>query len=820
MNKPILLHIQLEQCFTTGLKKSSRKSFEMGLFDRFRPSRQVAADNSNGMSVTPEQDATRLIEEGRVHQNGGRLEDAMQCYLAAARRAPNPARAYLNIGNALVLKGDLTGAVDAFRVALKHKPDYAGAYFNIGNAVLNDKQFESAADNFRRAIAIQPDYAKAHCSLGIALTYLGQLDEAISSFRNALRIDPNLYEAHVNLDHVLIELYNKANILAGSGQQKEAVEIYRQVLKVKPDLPEAHYNLGISLLALGEQQDAINSFHQALNLNPEFAEAHCNLGVGLSGLGQNIDAIASYRRALELAPNFVEAHNNLGLVLKEVGQYDNAISSYRLALKINPDYAGAHNNLGHVLKEVGQYDNAISSYRLALKINPDLAEAHNNLGNELNDLCQLASAVQHYHNALKLKPEYTEAHSNLLLALNYTDKQTHEYCLDQARQFGRVASRKVTARFSSWSYATQPTRLRVGLVSGDLRNHPVGYFLEDLLTHLDPARIELIAYPTNHREDELTARISSRFSSWAPLYGKSDEAAARMIHADGLHILMDLSGHTAHNRLPLFAWKSAPIQVSWLGYFATTGVAEMDYLLADETGVPESHRSQFTESIWYLPDTRLCFSTPEFDVPVTPLPAMSNGMITFGYFQKLAKLTDDVLETWGRIFTALPNARLRMQCLQLHESSQNDLLQKRMLQHGINPAQVSMHGPTHRKAYLEAHAGIDMILDTFPFTGGTTTCEALWMGVPTLTLAGNSLLARQGASLLLSAGLGDWVTTNKEEYISRAIALAGDKSHLAKLRATLRQQVLTSPLFDAPRFARNLENALWGMWQHYQDENG
>jgi len=209
-----------------------------------------------------------------------------------------------------------------------------------------------------------------------------------------------------------------------------------------------------------------------------------------------------------------------------------------------------------------------------------------------------------------------------------------------------------------------PERLRVGLISGDLCKHPVGHFLEDLLAAIDPARIELIAYSTYHKEDELTARIRPYFSEWKPLIGKSDEAAAHLIHADGVHVLLDLSGHTAHNRLPVFAWKPAPVQASWLGYFATTGVAEMDYLLADEVGVPEAQQEQFTESIWYLPDTRLCFTAPGIDLPVAPLPALSNDRITFGCFQNLSKLGDEVLEAWGEIFAALPSARLRVQCKQ------------------------------------------------------------------------------------------------------------------------------------------------------------
>jgi predicted O-linked N-acetylglucosamine transferase (SPINDLY family) len=754
----------------------------MGIFDRFRSARQAVVDGSGSKVGTSEQDALRLIDEGHIFEAEGRIEEAMQCYLDAIRLAPNPARAHLNHGNILLLKGDLKGALDAFRTAIKHKPDYAGAYYNIGNALLGNGQYDEAIANYRQALEINPDYAEVSCSLGVALKELGQLEGAVASFLRALEINPDLVEARTNLGNTLQALFNRGNVLMGSGQLDGAVVCYRRVLELQPDYAEAHTTLGVALKELGQLDGAVASYWRALEINPDLAEAHSNLGFALQDLGQLEGAVASYRRALELKPDFAEAYNNLGNALKELGQFDGAEASYRRALELKPDFAEAHNNLGNALKDLGQFDGAEASYR----------------------------------RALELKPDHAEAHSNLLFVLNYTAGQLPSYYLEQARQYGRIVSGKVGARFSAWQCAARPERLRVGLVSGDLLNHPVGFFLEGLLAHIDQARIELIAYPTHHKEDELTARIRPYFSAWKPLIGKSDEAAARLIHADGVHILLDISGHTAHNRLPVFAWKPAPVQASWLGYFATTGVAEMDYILVDEVGVPEAQRQQFTESIWYLPDTRLCFSAPGVELPVAPLPALSNGMITFGCFQNLAKVGDDVLATWEDVFAALPDARLRIQCKQLGEQAQREQLLQRLKRHGIDPARVELHGAVSREDYLAAHAEVDLILDTFPYPGGTTTCEALWMGVPTLTLAGDSLLARQGASLLTAAGLEEWVAASKEEYIAKAIVLANDKSKLATLRAGLRQQVLVSPLFDAPRFARNFEDALWRMWQAYQ----
>ena len=571
--------------------------------------------------------------------------------------------------------------------------------------------------------------------------------------------------------------------------------------------------------------EAVASFQKALQIDPGLVEARTNLDAAIQNIfskcdvlmdnGQFNEAVAKYLRVLEIDPDFSEAHCNMGLALEALGTFEDAVTSYRRALAIKPDFAAARNNLGLVLQSLGKLDDAVASYRRALEIKPEFAAANLNLGNAMKDLGQLDDSVECYRRALEVNPGYSDAHSNLLLALNYTASHAPANCFEQARKFGRIVADKA-ARFSEWQCAARPERLRVGLVSGDLLSHPVGFFLEELLAHIDPARIELIAYPTHHKQDELTARIRGYFSAWQPLLGLNDEAAARLIRADGVHVLIDLSGHTAHNRLPVFAWKPAPVQVTWLGYFATTGLAEMDYLLADAVGVPEAQQAQFTESLWYLPDTRLCFTAPAADLAVMPLPAIKNGHITFGCFQNLTKVNDGVLQLWGKILAALPDATLRLQCKQFSEPALAAQLLQHLQRHGIDPARVTTHGSARRDDYLAAHAEVDMILDTFPYPGGTTTCEALWMGVPTLTLTGDSLLARQGASLLTAAGLEQWVATSKEEYIARAIALASDLPKLAALRAGLRQQVLASPLFDAPRFARNFEDALWGMWNRYQ----
>jgi len=683
-------------------------------------------------------------------------------------------------------------------------PDDPQAHYNLGVALKSAGRFDDAAASYRKAVKLKPDLAEAHNNLGTVLKDQGQFDAALSSYRRAIEIKPDFADAHSNLAYVLKQL----------GQFDAAVASCRRAVALNPNSPIAHNNLGILLQDAGQLDAALASYRRAIEIKPDFAEVHSNLGNILNELGQLDAAVASCRRALEIKPDFAGAHNNLGVALKELGQFAVAQASYQRALQIKPDYAVAHNNLGNVLKECGQLDAALASYRKAVEFEPDYAEAHSNLSILLKDLGQNEDALASNRRALELQPDYVEAQTNLLFLLNSTSGYDAPCRFEEARKFGRMVSKKVTSRFSAWQCATQPERLRVGIVSGDLHNHPVGYALKSLLEHLDPARVELIAYSTNRMSDEFTALLKPYFAAWKPLYGYSDEAAARLIHADGVHVLLDLSGHTGKNRLSMFAWKPAPVQASWLGYFATTGVAEMDYLLTSEAAVPEAHRGQYTETVWYLPDTWLCFTPPDVDLPVVPLPALQNGYITFGCFQRLDKFGDEVLPAWSHILTVLPGARLHLACKQLGDPALAAQFVERLQQHGIDPARVEMCGAApSREVYLARYAEVDMMLDSFPYPGVTTTCEALWMGVPTLTLAGDTLLARQGAGVLTAAGLGDWVVTSVADYIAKAVALAGDVSKLAALRAGLREQTSASPLFDARRFARNFEDALWAMWQ-------
>jgi len=784
-------------------------------------------------------DTKSRIAEGNALLDNGKLAEANECYAAALLSDPHNVDARVNLGYVFLVQERYLDAERELEQALRIDPDNADVNYMLGSIALERGEPELAASRFNRATVVRPDFEDAYGGLCRALFESNKLEEAKRAVTKGLALNSDSASFHCYLGNLLIidrafgeaiASFNKALslvpnypdalsglglALTGQGKLEEAIEKFEHALSINPKSAQIHYNLGLTLRAQGKLAAAIECYQRAYSIKPSMVGVSIELGRLHADQGRLDLAIESYQCALVHDPESELANHNLGLAFKAQGKVDDAIIYYKRALTINPDFVDAHINLGSALQAQGRLDEAMQCYKHAFSLKPDSPEAYNNLGTALMWQGKMEEASECFRNALAVKHECIEAHSNLLFTLNFRTECPPDEYLVEARRYGHTLT-SLAKPYSHSKHIQHSVQrpLRVGLVSGDFRNHPVGYFLESILEHLNPDLLELVSYPTQPHEDELTGRIKGLFAEWKPLYGLTNEVAARQIHDDCIDVLIDLSGHTAHNRLPLFAWKPAPIQVTWLGYFATTGVAEIDFLIADRISLPAQHQERFTESAWYLPDTRLCFSVPQVKnaLAITPLPAIQNGYVTFGSFQNLPKLNDEVLATWGRIFQGLPNARLRLQNTQIGVPSVRANLQKRLAAVGIRPEQLTMHGNAPREAYLAAHAGVDIILDTFPYPGGTTTCEALWMGVPTLTLAGDTMIARQGASLLACAGLNNWIAEGNEEYVALALQYAKDTARLAKLRFGLRDQVLASPLFDAPRFSRNLEKALFEMF--------
>jgi len=565
-----------------------------------------------------------------------------------------------------------------------------------------------------------------------------------------------------------------------AGELSEAQVIYQKILKLMPDNADALHYLGLIYYQTGDSELAVTLISKAVTIS-----------------------------ATHLM------HSNLGAALQAQGRHDLAVENYQAAIVLKADYADAYNNLGAALQEQGKLGESIKAFQKALALNPNDASAQNNLGNAFLTQGDLKGALACYRSSLKLNADNLSTHSNLLLALSYYPQCTPQQYLDEARVFGD----KVLARARPYTYwpsflgDRKEKKLRVGLVSGDFKIHPVGYFLENILKYINPSKLELVAYSAQFKEDELTARIQPYFKQWNIISGLSDESVAQKIYDDGIDILVDLSGHTSKNRLAVFAWKAAPVQVSWLGYFASTGVQGIDFLLTDPISVSEAQRNYFSEKFWYLPETRLCFTPPDSNLTPNLLPAEQHNYTTFGCFQNLSKINDAVIKVWGEIFKDLPTAKLILRNKQMSCLEERENLLQRLSLVGISLERVKIGGLLAREDYLAAYSDIDIMLDTFPYPGGTTTCEALWMGVPTLTLSGDTLLGRQGASLLNCADLQDWIAQDEEEYIAKAIQHGANIDLLSALRENLRAKILETALFDASRFSKQFEDAMFGMWE-------
>ncbi len=598
------------------------------------------------------------------------------------------------------------------------------------------------------------------------------------------------------------------------GRAMESLEPMQKAVSLMPMDAEAHSNLGVIFNGLGRLEEAEASYRCALEIEPDYAQAFSNLGLTLNDQGRMKEAEDSFRRALEIKPDYAEALSNLGLTLNDQGRLQEAEANYRCALEIKPDFAEAYLNLGVTLNDQGRLKEAEASYRHALEIKPDYAEAHSNLGLTLNDQGRLHEAEASYRYALGIKPDYENALSSMLFTMTKNPSHHPSDYFEEACRFGQLAAKKVGKKFTNWHCAPNPERLRIGLVSGDLRNHPVGFFLESILAQISPSRIEFIAYSTNYKVDELTARIKTYFSEWKTLAGLNDKDAASLIHSDGVNVLVDLSGHTAYNRLAVFAWKPARVQATWLGYLASTGLAEIDYILGDPYATPLENDWHFTENVWRMPEVWACFTPPTVATEVGSLPALSTSSLTFGSFNNLSKMNNDVSALWARILQAIPNSRLFLKTKQLGDATVCEMTRQLFVALGIEPDRLILEGVSPRKELLEAYKRVDIALDPFPYGGGATTYELLWMGVPFICRKGNSFLSRCGQSLAFNAGLSDWIAKDDDDYVAKAVIHSQNLIHLSDLRAGLRRQVLASQLFDAPSFARHFANALWGMWEN------
>ncbi|KAF0193036.1 MAG: hypothetical protein FD165_139 [Gammaproteobacteria bacterium] len=564
-----------------------------------------------------------------------------------------------------------------------------------------------------------------------------------------------------------------------AGRLPDAEALYRQALVEQPDHPDALHLLGFVAYQCGRHQQALELISTALRRSPDAPDFHNHLGLVLAALGRPADAIASYGNALRLAPEFPEAHNNLGIRLREDGRLTEAEAHYRAAVAARPVFSDAWNNLGNVCRERGEFDAALAAYREALRQRPDFAEAH----------------------------------SNILFTLSHYLLADPDQLLQEHQGWDRVHGVAGRAHAHAHPRRGDPEkRLRIGYVSPDFRLHAANSFFESLIAAHTRDAVEIFCYAEVSRPDAVTERIRVNADVWRSTVGLSDDALGRQIRDDGIDILVDLAGHTTGNRLRVFTGKPAPIQVSYLGYCATTGLTAMDYWITDGVIHPPDTIERTVEAIIRLPRCWVTYRPP-VDAPPVRLPARSG--ITFGCFNERSKITPATIALWSSILLELPDARLVLKARQYADDSVRQAIIDTFTQHGVAANRLVFLPATGYLDYLAAYQDVDIALDPVPRAGGVTTADALWMGVPVITLCGQRFIERHGASLLRAAGMDEWIAVTPRDYVDKALALARDHVHRRTMRLAQRDRMAASPLCDALAHARAMEQIYRDMWRAY-----
>jgi predicted O-linked N-acetylglucosamine transferase (SPINDLY family) len=738
-----------------------------------------------------------------AHQRG-QDERALHLIGMAIQLNPREATFHCHLGLAQTALQQLAEAAASFRQALALRPDFAEAHNNLGNVFYQRGQWEEAVACYRRAVELRPDYPEAHKNSAVILMEQGRREEAIVHVRHAVRYRPNYAEAR----------YQLGMLLADQGKLDEAVGHFRHAIMVQPAFFEAHHYLGIALGAQGFPDDAIVSFRQAIQLKPDVAETHHHLAKALRSLKRLDEAVASFRQALVLRPDFPEALHHLGATLVMQGKADEAEPFLLRAVELLPEDPLVHNSLAIALGMQGKMDEAIAGFQRVLQLKPDFPEVQSNLGIALKDQGKLTEALACYRRALKLRPDFAEAHGNLCYTLHFCAEVDARTIYEEHRRWNQLHAQPLAQFILPHLNDRSPERrLRIGYVAPDFRAHPVGWFLLPLLQQHDHEMFEVFCYASVVNPDVITERCRAQADVWRGVLGLSDEQLTAAIREDRIDILVDLTMHMGHSRLLVFARKPAPVQVTYLGYCSTTGLGAMDYRLTDPyLDPPERSEIVYSEQSVHLPLTYWCYQPGSPTAPVNELPALQTGHVTFGCLNNFCKVTGPTLAAWIRLLREMPEAHL---LLHAKSGSHRDRVRDLLAEQDIAPERLAFVDTVSAEEYFRLYHGVDVGLDPFPYCGGTTTCDALWMGVPVVTLAGQTAVGRGGVSILSNVGVPELIASDVDQYIHLAQELAADLPRLGQLRATLRELMRGSPLMDAPQFARDIEAAYRGMWRRW-----
>jgi protein O-GlcNAc transferase len=608
-------------------------------------------------------------------------------------------------------------------------------------------------------------------------------------------------------------LIAQGNDREDDGKFDAALKYYGEALTIAPEYARAHMNVGNALRQLGRLDEAVAAQRAALHYSPDYAPAHFNLGALLAALGDIAPAETELRDALRLDPDMADAAVVLADVLESAGRLPDAEAELHHALSLRPNFAGAALNLGQLYLRQNQFDDAESALLRAKAMDSSLVSVHAALGSLYANTARGAEAKRAFASALELDPGLKSFESTYLFSLNLRDDLDAWTVFAEHARLGAAVGRAVGAPFKTWSNQPDPDRrVKVGYVSGDFGKHPIGLFLRPVLERHDRAWFDVYCYSNLRAVDDVTRMLQASVEHWSVVAGVEDRLVAEQIHRDEIDILVDLSGHMAHNRLAVFARRPAPIQITWLGYLNTSGLSTMDYRISDVHTDPEGATEHLhTERLYRMPYSQWCYA-PVYDVPPAQRPHPERpDAVVFGSFNQYAKINDSCLDLWCRILARVPEATLVV--LDVPQGNTRDAFRQRLAQRFIDPERVLVRGRQGILEYFAAIGNVDIALDTFPYNGATTTLDTLWMGVPLVALRGDRGIARGGYSILQSMQMPELIADDPDEYIDLNVRLARDAGWRNALRATLRNRLAASPLMDPVRFVADLEAGYRQMWR-------
>jgi predicted O-linked N-acetylglucosamine transferase (SPINDLY family) len=738
----------------------------------------------------------------RQHFDAGRLRAAEDLCRQVLAGDPKMAEALYLAALTTARRGNLQLSASFLNRAVDVQPRNVRWLVELGKVQRRAGLLEDAIRSFVRARELNPDEPGIFPGLAEVLQKCGRYEEAIDTWKQTIERQPDVLEFHINLGDVLLEARRFA----------EAADVYRGALRINPQVADWWFRLGITCQRGGNLPASIDAFQRAIEIDSRSVGAHTRLGNALTDLGDIESAAAAYCRALTLKPG-ADPFSTIGKV-KDVERFEAAmIRCWQLMAERAGD-ADSYFKLGVAVQLRGHIDAAINAYRKSLSLEPGHLESRHNLGSALRDAGDFDGALACYRKVAQADPQFMKCHSNLVYMMHFDPHHDPAALLREHRAWSRRFAEPLKIHHRPHENSPAPERrLRIGYVSPNFREHPVGRFLLRLFDAQDHEQTEVFSYSAVRRPDAITRRLRTKSDQWIPTLGMKDDALADRVCADKIDILVDLTMHMRDHRLLTFARRPAPVQISYLAYCSTTGLDAIDYRLTDALLDPPGITDAFySEKSVRLPRTYWCYD-PGIKTPdVNELPALSGRGVTFASLNNFCKVSPQTLDLWIKLIRSVKDSRL---LLHTHRGEHRQKVIERFAAEGIDSARLEFADSQTLIKYFAQYLSIDIALDPFPYPGGTTTCDAMWMGVPTVSLVGTAGFTRSGLTILSNVGLGYLATESEARYLQTAIELASDLPRLAELRSTMRDRLNSSPLMDGPRFARDIETCyrmLWKSW--------